>query len=195
MGVYDPDRYVRLLRFAARRHAGQAMPHGADGVEYPYLVHVISVTAEIIAILPHDQIDADLAIGCALLHDSIEDTAKTSEAKQELADEIAREFGEPIRDGVLALTKRDSMADGTPLPKADRMVDSLRRIREEPYAVWAVKLADRITNLAPPPAHWDKPKCAAYRAEAQAILESLGEACEPLAARLRARIDDYARHC
>jgi (p)ppGpp synthase/HD superfamily hydrolase len=192
MGVYDPERYVRLLRFAARRHAGQTMPRGRDGVDYPYLVHVTSVTAEIIAILPHDQIDAELAIGCAFLHDTIEDSADTAADKQALADEIAREFGEPIRDGVVALTKRDQMDNGTPLPKPDRMADSLRRIREEPYAVWAVKLADRITNLAPPPSHWDAAKCAAYRAEAQVILDTLGEACAPLAERLRARIEAYA---
>jgi (p)ppGpp synthase/HD superfamily hydrolase len=71
------------------------------------------------------------------------------------------------------------------------MADSLRRIRLQPIEVWAVKLADRIANLAPPPPHWTTAKIAAYRAEAQAILEALGDAHEPLATRLASRIADY----
>jgi (p)ppGpp synthase/HD superfamily hydrolase len=56
------------------------------------------------------------------------------------------------------------------------MADSLRRIRVQPHDVWAVKLADRITNLAPPPAFWTAAKIAGYRAEAIMIADALGEA-------------------
>ncbi len=187
------ERYVAALQFAAMRHAGQNMPSSQPGVEYPYLVHVTSVAAEMIAVLPGSSLDADLAICCALLHDTVEDTADTDADKDALAAEIAAAFGPAVRDGVLALSKRENMADGTPLPKAERMADSLRRIREQPYSVWAVKLADRITNLAPPPTHWLREKCTEYQREARLILEALGTANDKLAVRLRARIDAYPR--
>jgi (p)ppGpp synthase/HD superfamily hydrolase len=184
--TYDPDRYVRALRLAARRHAGHFMPVGQDGIVYPYLVHVTSVTAEVIAALPGSGLDADLAVCCALLHDTIEDTAKTADDRAALAAEIAALLGPGVRAGVLALSKDKA------LEKSAQMADSLRRIREQPHAVWAVKLADRITNLAPAPAHWDAAKRTAYRDEARRILDALGEASPTLAARLRAKIEAYA---
>ncbi len=187
---FDVARYVRTLRFAAIRHTGQSMPSSQPGVELPYLVHVTSVTAEVIAAFSGP--DMDLAVGCALLHDTIEDTASSFDAKLALAAEIEREFGKPIRDGVWALTKLAVLADGTKVEKPAQMVDSMRRIREQPHAVWAVKLADRITNLASPPLKWDRAKCETYRGEAQQILDTLGDGCPVLAARLRAKIDAYA---
>ena len=54
-----------------------------------------------------------------------------------------------------------------------------------------VKLADRITNLEPAPAHWPAEKRVAYQAEAQVILAALGEAHEGLAKRIREKIADY----
>jgi (p)ppGpp synthase/HD superfamily hydrolase len=71
------------------------------------------------------------------------------------------------------------------------MADSLRRIRLQPKAVWMVKLADRITNLQPPPAYWTKEKAARYRDEAVQIHAALKDADEALAARLMARIEAY----
>lgn len=71
------------------------------------------------------------------------------------------------------------------------MADSLRRIQAEPREVWMVKLADRISNLQPPPAHWTPAKIAAYRVEALAIADTLGAASPHLHARLRAKIADY----
>lgn len=62
--------------------------------------------------------------------------------------------------GVLALTK------DKPLSKSEKMADSFRRIKEHGKSVAAVKLADRITNLQPPPTHWDTEKKMAYLAEA-----------------------------
>ena len=188
--MFSPDTYVAALRFAAERHRTQTI----TGSDLPYLVHVVSVAAELIAALPNSELDADLAVACALLHDTIEDSADSEDAKQALADDIASKFGIDVRHGVLALSKR-TIADGRALAKAEQMADSLRRIRDQPHAVWAVKLADRITNLAPPPGHWDKAKCAAYRVEAQTILEALGAASPSLAARLRDRIAAYVRYC
>lgn len=174
---FSPDLYAQALRFAAAAHGAQKVP----GSELPYVVHVCTVAAEVIAALetePHD--DPDLAVACALLHDVVEDTAVGIEA-------IERDFGARIAAGVKALTK-----DGT-LPKDARMGDSLDRIRRQPQEVWMVKLADRITNLQPPPSHWSAEKCRAYRIEAETILAALDSASATLAARFRGRLAVYRR--
>ncbi len=175
--MFAPDRYVAALRFAAERHHGQQVPDS----QLPYLVHLVSVAAEVAAALPADGVDADVAIGCALLHDILEDTPTTRA-------EVVERFGELIAAGVSALTK-----DSTVL-KENRMADSLARIRAQPPAVWMVKLADRITNLAPPPTHWSRDKRVAYRDEAMQIADALGGVCPMLDARIRAKIATYASY-
>jgi (p)ppGpp synthase/HD superfamily hydrolase len=179
--MFTPERYVAALRFAAERHAAQKVP----GTELPYLVHVTSVAAEVISVLPQTpDIDADFAVACALLHDTVEDTATT------YADLVVA-FGPRVADGVRALSKSTS----DELTKLERMTDSLRRIGQQPREVWMVKLADRITNLAPPPVFWTRDKCRAYRDEAIVIADALGAASAALDARIRGRIAAYATHC
>jgi len=51
-----------------------------------------------------------------------------------------------------------SLSKNENLPREMQMQDSLDRILQLPKEVWAVKLADRITNLQPPPAYWDAEK-------------------------------------
>jgi (p)ppGpp synthase/HD superfamily hydrolase len=166
----------RALRFAVDRHAGQIVP----GTQLPYVVHVATVAAEVSAALaPGD--DAELAICCALLHDTIEDTSAT------YAD-VAAAFGARIADGVQALSKDPALA------KALAMADSLRRIRLQPREIWMVKLADRIANLARPPAAWSTDKRHAYRDQAIEIADALGSASAALDARIRARIEAYAAY-
>jgi len=151
------------------------------GTELPYLMHLTSVAMETIAACAAEPaLDADLAVTCALLHDSIED-AGVEQA------EIANRFGAAVAAGVAALSKRPD------LPKPDAMRDSLARIRQQPHGVWAVKLADRITNLQPPPSHWTAAKIAGYRDEARLIHAELGGASPFLATRLLAKIEAYAR--
>ena len=68
---------------------------------------------------------------------------------------------------------------------------SLKRIKSMPPEVWAVKLADRITNLQPPPPHWDKERKIKYREEAKIILSELKGGNEFLAKRLEKKIEEY----
>lgn len=179
--MFTPDRYVDALHFAAQAHAGLSMP----GSDLPYLVHVVSVAAEVIAALPTlGEIDADLAITCALLHDTVEDTGVT-------LDQIRARFGEAVAAGVSALTKDTKRFS----EKADQMADSLRRIKEQPREIAIVKLADRITNLSEPPHDWSRDKRSKYRDEAGVIADALGDASPALEARLRARIASYAQFC
>lgn len=172
---WSTDLYLRAVRFAAEAHQGQKIP----GEELPYLLHVCQVASEVQAALAAEpQERPDLALACALLHDTIEDTKVDRAA-------LAAAFGEAVAAGVAALSKDPA------LPKDQAMADSLRRIREQPREVWLVKLADRIVNLEPPPHYWKPPKIAAYREEAVRILAALGEASPYLSARLTARIAGY----
>ena len=56
-------------------------------------------------------------------------------------------------------------------------------------------MADRITNLQPPPHYWTKEKINNYREEAQLILDTLGSANEYLAQRLADKIENYQQYC
>jgi (p)ppGpp synthase/HD superfamily hydrolase len=173
--MWSPDLYLDAMRFAAERHAGQIVP----GSALPYVVHVASVAAEVMGALAREPfVRADLAVACAVLHDTLEDTATT-------ADELTARFGADVTAGVRALSKDPA------LPKEARMADSLARIRDQPREVWLVKLADRVVNLGRPPAGWSSDKRRAYQAEARDIHAALADASPYLAARLHARIDGY----
>ena len=142
-------------------------------------MHVSFVSMEVIAALNFENDrDGDFAVQCSILHDVIEDT----DVKY---DEVRSTFGEKVAKGVLALTKNGELS------KEDQMRDSLRRIRQQSYEVWMVKLADRITNLAPPPHYWDREKILRYRAEAVEIHNVLNEASEYLSRRLANKITEY----
>lgn len=177
MSGWSQDRYLAALRFAAEAHRGQTVP----GTDLPYLMHVTSVAMEAMAACAAEPtLDGDLAVLCALLHDTMEDAGVSVTA-------LTERFGAPVAAGVAALSKRKDLA------KDQKMRDSLMRIRQQPHAVWAVKLADRITNLQPPPAHWTAAKIAAYRDEAGEIRAALGEASPYLAGRLAMKIERYGR--
>lgn len=122
--------------------------------------------------------DGDLAVACALLHDTIEDTDATYT-------QIESMFGNKVADGVAALSKNPD------LEKSQQLADSLDRIVSQPSEIWMVKLADRITNLQPPPAHWDLAKIRRYRDEAIEIHARLQSASPFLAARLAEKIHNY----
>jgi (p)ppGpp synthase/HD superfamily hydrolase len=174
--AFSAEVYLQALNFAARAHGTQQTPIGL-----PYVVHLSTVCMELIRALHAEPgRDGDFAVTCALLHDVLEDTPTP-------ASTVEKEFGARVTGGVAALSKDAS------LPKADRMADSLRRIRLQPPEVAMVKLADRITNLAPPPPHWTPEKIWAYRAEAEGILTHLGDASPFLSGRFRERLDRYPR--
>jgi (p)ppGpp synthase/HD superfamily hydrolase len=172
---FSPDVYKQALAFAARAHEKQLVP----GTQLPYLVHVVGVAAEVLAAASVESFDVDLALVCALLHDTLEDT-------QASAAELEAQFGPRVLTGVAALTKNSE------LPKEQAMADSLRRIVEQPPEVARVKLADRICNLQAPPAHWTRAKCIFYREEAKKIADTLAFASPFLSQRLREKIEAYA---
>jgi (p)ppGpp synthase/HD superfamily hydrolase len=182
MTKWSIDTLQDVWHLATRMHDGQKYGGAADGEQIEYINHIGSVTFEILAALSHDDnLNADLAIKCALLHDTIEDTDLSYE-------KILQAFGSEVANGVLALTK-----DGTVEGKREKMMDSLSRIRKCPKEVWAVKMADRITNLYAPPFYWTDDKKREYMDEARLIHQELHEASKYLADRLARKIDNYKR--
>jgi guanosine-3',5'-bis(diphosphate) 3'-pyrophosphohydrolase len=169
------ESYNKALSFAAMKHEGQLLP----GSTLPYLTHVTSVAMEVLVAGSHTMnFDLPFAASVALLHDTLEDT-ETSFS------ELCETFNEPIAQAVLALTKFSN------LPKEEQIPDSLKRIKLQPNEVWAVKLADRITNLHAPPLDWDYKKRRKYRNDAQMIWEELHTCNFYLSERLKSKIIDY----
>jgi (p)ppGpp synthase/HD superfamily hydrolase len=176
LSPWAQDLYLKAFHFAARAHRWQLYP----GTMIPYILHLSFVGMEIMAAAgAGETFDTDLALQCALLHDTLEDTRVRPA-------QIVDQFGEGVALGVLALTvdKR--------LPRDEQMPECLARIQQQPREVWMVKLADRITNLQPPPRHWSKGRILHYHREAGIILDALHEASPFLADRLRLKLKDYA---
>jgi (p)ppGpp synthase/HD superfamily hydrolase len=169
---WNQELFKKALDFAAKAHGAQLIP----GSGLPYVVHVIKVASEVLTL--SEPCDLDLAFTCALLHDTVEDAGITVEM-------IEQGFGAAVAAGVSALTKNEA------LPKDERMADSLARIAAQPREVAMVKLADRITNLEPPPAKWSAQKRQTYHAEAKVILARLGAASPELSARFEQKLKDY----
>ena len=179
MPSWNPETTQKALRFASRAHHGQQVP----GSDLPYIIHPVLVCMEVMAALQTaPELDGDLAVQCALLHDVIEDTTFSY---QDLVDN----FGERVAQGVLGLSKDDK------LPHEQQLPDSLKRIRLQPKEIWMVKLADRIVNLSPPPGYWTIEKCQQYREDAILIHEALHDASTKLGKRLLEKIEEYKQYC
>jgi guanosine-3',5'-bis(diphosphate) 3'-pyrophosphohydrolase len=173
--------YQKTLLYAAGRHAlrNQMLPES----DIPYVVHLSNVCMEILIAGQHTKnFNLELAIQVSLLHDVLEDT-ETKDA------DLTSIFGKNVAYCVAGLTKNES------LPKSERMNDSLARIKECPKEAWAVKLADRITNLQKPPKSWSLDKIAHYREEAELIHDALRKGNRYLAKRLARKIDEYEKYC
>jgi (p)ppGpp synthase/HD superfamily hydrolase len=176
------DAYARAWEFVTRRHAGQTYGGSGEGEQVPYINHLASVAAEVAwAIGAAPGWDLDLAVQCGLLHDVLEDTATTYA-------ELSDQFGPVVASGVMALTKNAALPTSE-----ERMRDTLARIQLQPKEIWAVKLADRISNLYSPPFYWTDDKMEQYKTEARVILDALGAAHPALARRLAEKIATYAR--
>lgn len=177
------DTILKAWNYASELHIDQHYST-ASGKKLPYINHIGAVVNELSLCLLHSEgedYDRELLLVSAILHDSIEDTPATFEA-------VESKFGTAIARGVNALSKDSSIEK-----KSDRMIDSLRRIKEEPREISMVKMADRIINLQPPPNYWSGKKVTAYKQEALLIHKELGAANAYLADRLMRRIKEYGK--
>lgn len=163
--------FQKAMKFAAEAHAQQTVP----GSSANYLLHISNVVMEII-MAHHNEptFDLEFAIQVGALHDVLEDV-------EDITEEVLQEnFSIEVVEAVKTLTKDDRIKD-----KELKLLDSLDRIASSKFKEASiVKLADRITNLQPPPPHWSQEKCEAYAEQARKILIQLGDANQYLAERL-----------
>lgn len=160
-------------------HNGQTYGGQNKDQKIEYINHIGSVVFEIInASKNSSDFNFDLAIKCAFLHDTIENTSFSIE-------NLEKEYDQEVKEGVIALTKN------TELEKKYQMIDSLNRIKAQSKEVWAVKMADRICNLYAPPYYWNESKKEKYLEEAKIIYEYLKEGNDYLAKRLSEKIEIY----
>lgn len=181
--MWSIDKLQQVWQLASELHDGQKYGSPKQGQKIEYLNHIGRVTFEVLAATQVDTtLKADLAVHCAVLHDTIEDTPQSYEGLEE-------RFGKAVAQGVLALTKNEQLPT-----KTAQMQDSLARIRQQPKEVWAVKMADRICNLQEPPHYWSSKKKRAYQQEAQLIYDQLHEGNAYLAQRLQEKIAAYKQY-
>lgn len=192
MNTWNADLFEELSLFAAEHHRNQVVPNGK---QLPYYLHLTQVCNRAMrAAVDRSELDVDLIMACAILHDVIEDCALTPELYENISNEIRQKFGDVVLSGVLALSKKEIHDASGNRDKAAMMTDSLERIKLQKHEVWAVKLADRICNLQPPPPHWKDEKKQAYLVEAEAIHAALHPASPILANELLQRISQYKRY-
>ncbi|TAF67534.1 MAG: bifunctional (p)ppGpp synthetase/guanosine-3',5'-bis(diphosphate) 3'-pyrophosphohydrolase [Cytophagales bacterium] len=176
--MYQIELYRDCLAFAAFAHQKQMMP----GSNLPYLLHLTEVAAEVICVMPlRPDLDSDLLVSCAVLHDVLEDTSVAFAT-------LAEQFGRATAEGVQALSKNAT------LPKDAQMEDSLSRILAQPTEVAIVKMADRIVNLKEPPHYWTIDKRKSYQEEARLIHRQLKKADVYMAERLENKIIMYEKY-
>ena len=163
--MYDLKKANKALLFAVRAHAGQKMQYPND---VDYSAHIFGVALTAINFMEDKNLDNDLIVVVALLHDTLEDTSTKYE-------DLAFEFGKDVADGVLALTKNSNLSKGK------QMEDSLNRIlRLNKKEIAIVKLADRCFNTNEKVPTWPKEKQLRYLEESKLICEKIGHFCLPL---------------
>lgn len=166
---------LHALEFAAHKHRDQRRK---DVHAPPYINHPIALAN--VLVNEADVHDPDV-ICAALLHDTIEDTETTPH-------ELAREFGECIRDIVL------EVSDDKDLPSSERKRLQIEHAAHASRAAKLVKLADKICNLRDiaksPPATWSLGRQQEYFDWAKEVIDRVRGAD----ARLEAAFDQaYAR--
>jgi (p)ppGpp synthase/HD superfamily hydrolase len=176
------DELQDTWQLATKMHDGQKYGGSNQGEQIEYINHIGSVVFEIMTALTYESdMNSNLAIKCAILHDTIEDTDL-------LYQDILNRFGHEVANGVLALTKNENIEG-----KREKMLDSLNRIKEQPKEIWAIKMADRIANLYAPPFYWTNEKKKEYLEEACLIHKQLQNGNKYLEVRLANKIVEYQK--
>lgn len=149
---------VAALEFAAKKHRDQRRK---DHAASPYINHPIAL----VQILVGDaNIQDEVVLAAALLHDTIEDTDTTAE-------EITEHFGEKISSIVLEVT------DDVSLSRSERKALQIAHAPTLSPEAALVKLADKIANLRDlsiaPPLNWSEKRKNDYCQWAKQVVERI----------------------
>ena len=149
---------LKALAFAAHKHRDQRRK---DPAASPYINHPIALANVLVS--EGGVTDVEV-LAAALLHDTVEDTATTSEELQAL-------FGARIARIV------EEVTDDKALPKAERKRLQVEHAAQLSPEAKLVKLADKICNLRDvaerPPASWDLARRREYFDWAKNVIDGL----------------------
>jgi guanosine-3',5'-bis(diphosphate) 3'-pyrophosphohydrolase len=156
---------LRAADFAARQHRDQRR----KGVRrWPYINHPLRVACLLVEV---GDVDDPEILAAALLHDTVEDTGT-------LPEELARCFGERVRDLVL------EVSDDKGLSWSERKRAQIEHAPRLSGAAVLIKLADKTANIRDiidsPPEGWSVERRQRYLEWAQAVIEGCAPANEAL---------------
>ena len=167
--------YDKALRMMLKAHSGQFMK---SDDKLPYAYHCIKVRDKALELVQNYDIDIDYISTVAFLHDTLEDTKVTF-------DDISKEFGEKVAEGVKTLSKNF-------IPKCDNYFDTyLDNIVNFGFETVLIKTADRIVNISDIVDTWSLDKHNEYLQESYKIYEKFAPTDEILADKLLAQIKKY----
>ena len=138
---------LRAANFAAEKHRHQRRK---DAGASPYINHPLAV-AGVLAL--EADVEDEMLLIAALLHDTVEDTETTF-------NELEEAFGPPVRHIV------EEVTDDKSLPKQERKELQVSHAVHASGAAKQLKIADKICNIRDisenPPADWSESRKAAY---------------------------------
>ena len=150
--------FRRATGFAAWKHDGQFRKGEGETL---YIHHPIEVAAILVEV--GDISDVDV-LQAAVLHDTVEDTATTS-------DELESVFGARVRDIVL------EVSDDTSLKKTERKAQQVEHAPHLSSGAQVLKLADKISNIHDvafsKPVDWAPERQLAYFDWASRVVDGL----------------------
>ena len=141
----DYNKFIKALDFAAYRHKNQTRKGNG---KVPYINHPIKVAKILSDVGENDQ----YLLISAILHDVLEDTAKSEIEIKEISNVIEHKFGRQVLEIVL------EVSDDKSLPVEERK--RLQVIDTPNLSVRAkkLKIADKISNIqdigSDPPENW-----------------------------------------
>lgn len=155
---------IKALQFASIKHKTQVR----KGTQEPYINHPI----DLISILNLCNINDEITLCIALLHDTLEDTNTSFE-------ELEKIFNKEIAKGVLL------MSDNKTLPKSQRKKLQIEHnTKDLPTNVQMVKIADKISNIRNiskhPPKNWEIDRTISFVLWCKAVVDSIKDCNENL---------------
>jgi (p)ppGpp synthase/HD superfamily hydrolase len=147
--------WQQAVSFAARKHQGQLRKDG----ETPYVAHPVRVALIVRHVF---NVDDEIALQAALLHDLIEDTTTDY-------DEILEIFGKQVADAVAALTKDARLVHD------EREAAYDEQLSRSSWQARLVKLADVYDNYCDAANHEQRKK---FAVKAERAIQCAGAAAE-----------------
>ncbi|KAM3722076.1 Guanosine-3',5'-bis(diphosphate) 3'-pyrophosphohydrolase MESH1 [Dirofilaria immitis] len=176
----DVYMVIKACNFAAERHCLQRRK---DALQTPYINHPIGV-ANILTC--EAGITDSVTIAAALLHDTVEDTATTS---QEINDIFGEEIGQIVQE----------CTDDKSLPASVRKELQIKNAAGHSHKAKLIHLADKLYNLRDLeraiPVGWSAQRVKEYFLWSKAVVSELKGANEVLEVALDDIINRYLCKC